>query len=200
MTDQQSTETKPTEAKRPNQTIEIVKRAVPRLLPCKLTDEDLLRIARMRTAKEAEHDQLVADADIDAKKRKAQIKEYADEILAMRRELHSGYQDRTIKTNEVFEKDDKGNCWIAVYRLDTGEPTGERWPPSAAEMQRYLPALETGGILEQATKVQRSAQDATPDAEVPTDLPDEDEDDDGDDDEGDGESTSGGTRRRRKAK
>jgi hypothetical protein len=168
-----------TETARPNQTIEVVKRAVPRVLPCKLTDEDMLRISRTRVAREAERDQLVADAELDAKKRKAQIKEYDDEINVMRRELHSGQQDRTIKTNEVFEKDDLGNCWIVVYRLDTGEPTGERWPPSPAEMQRYLPALEGGGgLLEQAARVQRSAQTETPDAEAPTDLPDEGEDDD----------------------
>jgi hypothetical protein len=181
------------ETTRPNQTIEIVKRAVPRVLPCKLTDEDMLRISRTRVAREAERDQLVADAELDAKKRKAQIKEYDDEINVMRRELHSGQQDRTIKTNEVFEKDDLGNCWIVVYRLDSGEPTGERWPPSPAEMQRYLPALETGGILEQATKAQRSAQAETPDAEAPTDLPAGD-DDLPNEDEGDDEPKKSGKR------
>jgi hypothetical protein len=174
-----------TDLSRPNQTIEIVKRAVPRLLPCKLTDEDMLRISRTRVAREAERDQLAADADLDAKKRKAQIKEYDDEINAMRRELHSGFQDRTIKTNEAFEKDAQGNCWMVVYRLDTSEPTGERWPPSPAEMQRYLPALEGGGgLLEQAARAQRSAQPETAPAEVPTDLPDED-DADGDDSDDD---------------
>ncbi len=177
-TEAQTTETT-TAPKRPNLTLDIVKRNVKRVLPCKLTDEELLRIARMRTVKESEHDQLVADADLDAKKRKAQIKEYSDEILAMRRELHTGYQDRTILTNETFEKDDKGNCWVVVYRLDTGEPTGERHPASPAEMQRYLPAADgsPGGLLEQAAKVQRSAQDAPP-ADVPDGLPSEDGDDD----------------------
>jgi hypothetical protein len=71
----------------------------------------------------------------------------------MRRELHSGQQDRTIKTNEVFEKDDLGNCWIVVYRLDTANRPASAGRPSPAEMQRYLPALEGGGgLLEQAAK------------------------------------------------
>lgn len=186
---------------RPNLTIEIVKRNVKRVLPCKLSDEELLRIARMRTAKENEHDQLVAEADLDAKKRKAQIKEYADEILSMRRELHSGYQDRTILTNEVFEKDAQGNCWIVVYRMDTGEPTKERWPASPAEMQRHLPMDEAGsggGLLAQAAKVQRSAQDAPAESGVPEglpsgdDVPDGDESDAGGDDAGEGKPKRSG--------
>jgi hypothetical protein len=179
------------ETDRPNLTLDVVKRNVKRVLPCKLTDEELLRIARMRTGKEAEHDQLVNDADIDAKKRKAQIKEYADEILAMRRELHSGYQERTILTNEVFEKDARGECWIVVYRLDSGEPTGERHPATPAEMQRYLPdfgAPGGGGLLADATRAQRSAQPETGanDNEVPDGLPTDDESEgDVDDDDGD---------------
>lgn len=177
----QTTETT-TAPTRPNLTLDVVKRNVKRVLPCKLTDEELLRIARQRTIKENEHDQLVSDADLDAKKRKAQIKEYADEILAMRRELHSGYQERTILTNECFEKDDKGNCWIVVYRLDTGEPTGEKHPASPAEMQRYLPdATGSGSLLDQAAKVQRSAQPETVAApDVPDGLPEDGDDDDQD--------------------
>lgn len=191
----ETTETTIPKTVRPNLTLDVVKRNVKRVLPCKLTDEELLRIARMRTVKETEHDQLVSDAELDAKKRKAQIKEYADEILAMRRELHTGYQDRTILTNEVFEKDDKGNYWIVVYRLDNGEPTGERHPATPAELQRYLPVGDTGtgSLLDQAAKVQRSAQPeaaADADAAVPDELPedgdeadDEDQGDDGDDGE-----------------
>lgn len=199
----QTTDTISSNGTRPNLALDIVKRNVKRVLPCKLSDEELLRIARMRTVKESEHDQLVADADLDAKKRKVQIKEYADEILAMRRELHSGYQDRTILTNEVFEKDENGNCWIVVYRLDTGTPTGERHPASPAEMQRYLPdASGSGSLLDQATKAQRSAQPETaPDAEVPADLPDaEDGDDDEDDEEEDDEQPAGKKRGGRKGK
>lgn len=197
----QTTDTTPSNGTRPNLALDIVKRNVKRVLPCKLSDEELLRIARMRTVKESEHDQLVADADLDAKKRKVQIKEYADEILAMRRELHSGYQDRTILTNEVFEKDDNGNCWIVVYRLDTGAPTGERHPASPAEMQRYLPdASGSGSLLDQATKVQRSAQPETaPDAEVPADLPEAD-DDEGDGDEEEDAQPAGKKRGGRKGK
>lgn len=164
---------------------DIVRRAVPRRLPCKLSDEEMLRIARTRVGKEAERDQLVADAKLDADKRKEQIKEYDDEILVMRRELHTGLQDRTIKTNEVFEPDGKGGGFVVVYRLDTGAPTGERWPASPSELQRYLPSADgTGSILDQAAAVQkktkRSAQDssdaAPTDDGVPDGLPTEDGD------------------------
>lgn len=179
----QTTETTTAPAPALNLTIEIVKRQVPRRLPCKLNDEEFIRISRTRVTKEAERDQLLADADLDAKKRKAQIKEYDDEIAVMRRELHSGFQDRTIKTNEVFEKDPNGNCWIVVYRLDNGAPTGEKWPASAAEMQRHLPLTDgpTGSLLEQATKAQRTAQDAPADAGVPEGLPSDEDDDGGED-------------------
>jgi hypothetical protein len=190
----QITSNENTDAVRPPVTLDIVKRAVPRNLDCRLTDDELLRIARTRTSKEAERDQLAADADHDAKKRKAQIKEYDDEILVMRRELHTGYQQRTIKTNEVFEKDDNGNCWIAVYRLDTGEATGERWPATAAEMQRYLPDLgPEKGLLAQAEKVQRSAQ-----PEVPEGLPEADDTEgEGDDDEDEGDNKPARSRKKR---
>lgn len=175
---------------RPNITIDIVKRNVPRTLPCKLTDEETLSVARQRVVKEAQHDELVDDLDTEVKKRKEQIKKYADEIMAMRRELHSGYQDRTILTNECFEKDEKGNCWIVVYRNDTGKPSGERRPATPMEMQRHLPASDgsPGGLLEQATKQQRSAQPEGAEAapatggDVPEGLPETE--DDGDDNDG----------------
>lgn len=165
---------------RPNLTIEVVRRNIKRVLPCKLTDEEMLRIARMRTTKENERDQLVNEAKIDADERKAQIKEYADEILSMRRELHTGFQERTVLTNEVFEKDLQGNYWIVVYRLDTNLPTGERWPASPSDLQRYLPIDEASngnGLLNQASKMQRSAQSAdapAPEADVPEGLPEDD--------------------------
>lgn len=202
-TTETATTTPPVAETRPNLAYEVVKRAVPRVLPCKLTDEEFVRISRTRVAKESERDQLVADAKLDAEKRKDQIKEYSDEIAKMGRELHTGFQDRTIKTDEVFEKDDKGNCWIVVYRHDTGKPTGERWPASASEMQRYLPSDKPGvTLLEDVAKAQRSAQpetgDATPEPEVPSDLPDEKDDGEDDDDEGggdeDGKAKRGGRR------
>lgn len=185
-TDTASTDnTPPPQLPAPSSHQDIVRRAVARRLPCKLTDEEMLRIARTRVGKEAERDQLVADAKLDADKRKEQIKEYDDEILVMRRELHTGSQDRTIKTNEVFEPDGKGGGFVVVYRLDTNAPTGERWPASPSELQRYLPSADgTGSILDQAAAVQkkakRSAQDA--DAAAPTEdgvpdgLPAEDDD------------------------
>src|SRR5262245_15394171 len=173
--------------------LDIVRRAVVRSLPCKLTDDEFMRIAKTRVGKETERDQLVADAKLDADKRKAQIKEYDDEIVQMRREMHTGYQDRAIKTNEVFRKDEAGNCWIYVVRLDNGDDTGERWPASPSEMQRYLPASDgsPGGLLEQAANAQaaRSAQDAPPDSngeDVPQDDAGEAENDAGD--EADGET------------
>lgn len=205
MSETANEETKSEETARPNLTIEVVRRNIKKVLPCRLTDEELLRIARMRTTKENEHDQLINEAKIDADKRKAQIKEYADEILSMRRELHTGYQERTVLTNEVFEKDLQGNYWIVVYRLDTNLPTGERWPASPSDLQRYLPIEETSGgngLLTQAAKVQRSAQPVESDAEVPEGLPEDDgAGDDGDDDaDADDDAPESKPRSRKKGK
>lgn len=165
---------------------DIVRRAVARLLPCKLTDEEMLRIARTRVGDEATRDQLVADAKQDAEERKEQIKKYDEKILVQRRELHTGYQERTILTTQVFEPDGKGGGFIVMYRNDTNTPTGEKWPASPAELQRHLPdASGTGSILDQASKVQRSAQPETASAptegDVPEGLPDDDAGDEGGD-------------------
>jgi hypothetical protein len=146
-----------------------------------------------RVAREAELAQLEADLDLDEKKRKDRSRSSTTRSKRWAASSTLGFQDRTIKTNEAFEKDAQGNCWMVVYPLDTGEPTGERWPPSPAEMQRYLPALEGRRWASRAGcqgAAQRTARDRP--AEVPTDLPDEDDADDQDDETGDAKKSRKG--------
>lgn len=170
-------------------TDDVVRRGIPRELHCKLEDDELLRIARTRTNKEAERNQLMLDMKDEVDRRKAQIKALDDEISKMGRELRTGEQERTVKCNEVFRKHDDNTGWIYVIRLDTFDEV-ERRPATAHETQRYLPSLDAAGggngLLAQATAVQRSAQDAPPAVEsdgedVPTD--EGEADDEGDDGE-----------------
>lgn len=151
---------------------DVVRRGVPRELHCKLTDEEFTRIAKTRAQKEAERDELEADLAKEKKKRQDQIDEVEDEVGKMGRELRTGEQERTVKCNELFRKHEDNTGWIYVIRLDTFAEV-ERRPANAHEMQRYLP-METGaakpaGLLDQASKAQRTAQDPTPEgADVPS--------------------------------
>lgn len=152
---------------------DVVRRNVKRELPCKLTDEELLRVARQRATKEAEKAQLEADLAKEIKRRKDQIAELADEIQKQGRELHTGEQDRTVPCNEVFRRALDGTGWIHTIRMDTFDEV-ERRPATAHETQRYLPAVEGHGVglLDQARTAQqleRSAQDEG------DDVPGEDE-------------------------
>lgn len=161
---------------------DVVRRGLPRELPCKLEDDELLRIARTRTNKEAERDQLMSDMKDEIDRRKAQIKELEDEIGKMGRELRTGEQERTVKCNEVFRKHEDGTGWIYVIRLDTYREV-ERRPATAHETQRYLPSMDGaagGGLLQQAAAAQRSAQPETGPDDGQEDVPGDDHSEDGD--------------------
>ncbi len=141
---------------------DVVRRNIKRELPCKLSDEELLRVARQRATKEAEQMQLEADLAKEQKKRKDQIAELADEVRKMGRELHTGEQDRTVPCNDVFRRAKDGTGWIHTVRQDTFDEV-ERRPATAHETQRYLPTVDgpgSGGVLDIArARQQRSAQD-----------------------------------------
>lgn len=141
---------------------DVVRRNIPRELPCKLTDEEFTRIAKTRAQKEAERDELEDDLQREKKKRTDQIDAIEDEIGKMGRELRTGEQERTVKCNEVFRKLDDGTGWIFVIRQDTFAEV-ERRPATAHETQRYLPSADgTGSLLDQAAARQkRTAQDET---------------------------------------
>lgn len=186
-------------------TDDVVRRNLPRELPCKLTEEDFVRISRTRVQKEAERDELVTDLADETRRRKDQIKALDDEIGRMGRELRTGEQERTVKCNEVFRKHEDGTGWIYVLRLDTFDEV-ERRPATAHETQRYLPSIDgtppTGGsLLDQAARGQRSAQDdATPDVPDDDDVPADGEGDEGDDDADDTDGKPAKKRGGRKAK
>jgi hypothetical protein len=166
------------------QSDDVIRRNVARELYCKLSEDEFVRISRTRVNKEAERDQLVEDLDVETKKRKQQIKLLEDEIGKMGRELRTGEQERTVKTNEVF-RNEEGTGWVVVVRLDTFDEV-ERRPATAHETQRYLPNMDAGGggLLDKAARAQRSAGvEAAPEAKTETDdVP-------ADTDEGDGEKS-----------
>ncbi len=152
---------------------DVVRRNVKRELPCRLDDNELLRIARQRATKEAERDQLEADLAKEKKKRLDQITELEDEIKKAGRELHTGEQDRTVPCNDVFKRALDGTGWIHTIRLDTFDEV-ERRPATAHETQRYLPTVDgsgaNAGILDAARERQRSAQPETDDVPADTDA------------------------------
>lgn len=135
--------------------MDIVRSGIKRELPCKLTEEEMLRIMKVRVAKEAEMDKLVAEAKLDAERRKAQIKDLEDEVRTMRVELHTEHQDRTVTCDEMFERDDKGVGWIVTVRRDIHAEV-ERRPATAHELTRHIPGTEpsegseAGSILDEA--------------------------------------------------
>jgi hypothetical protein len=166
----------------------IVRRNIKRELYCKLTDEEQLRIAKTRSVKEAELEELEGDLDREKKKRKEQIDELGDEVKKMGRELRTGEQERTVACDEVFRMID-GTGFIVVVRKDTYAEV-ERRPANAHESQRYLPGVDgpgATGLLDQANAA-RSAQPANDDAsDVPGDETDDGEGNDSDDAEEGGE-------------
>lgn len=169
---------------------DVIRRAIKRELPCKLTDEEMLRIARERVAREAEVAKLKAEAKLDAERRKAQIGDIEDEIAKKGVELHTEHQDRTIPCDEIFRRDIEGGGWVHTIRRDTGAEV-ERRPATAHEMQRHLPGTETGnvGLLEEArskqvtdelgkdpysewgSKAKRGRKIKTDDSAEPSDVP-----------------------------
>jgi hypothetical protein len=169
---------------------DIIRRGVKRTLPCKLTQDEFLLIARQRVDKETLRDQLEEDFARIKAKHKAAVEELDDEILKARRELHSGEQDRTVLCSEEFERSADGTGWVVTVRVDTVEVV-ERRPASPTETQRYLPGVDGtatagGSLLERAAAAQGSS---------PTD-----EDEDEDEDEDDGLTEPAPKRRRGKAK
>lgn len=177
---------------------DVIRRNIPRELPCKLNDEEFTRISRSRVAKEAERDELVDDLQREKKKRQDQIDDVEDLIAKMGRELHTGYQERTIKCIEVFRKGADGVGYVHTLRTDTWAEV-ERRPATAFETQRHLkvvdeaPSNGAGGILDEARARQRSAQSDGDD--VPADAPGNDVPDDAGEaptaaEEGNGEAKS----------
>jgi len=119
----------------------VIQRGVKRLLPCKLTDTELLQIALQRTDKEALRDDMVADFDRHKAKHKAALEEIEDEIKKAYRELHTREQDRSIPCTALFRRADDGSGWVDTIRTDSNEVVETR-PCTPSEAQRYLPGVE----------------------------------------------------------
>lgn len=154
---------------------DIIRKNIPRELPCKLTDEEFVRISRQRVGKEAERAELAEELGRETKKRKEQIEGYDELIKKMGRELHTGFQDRTVKCIEVFKMGADRVGYVHTLRTDTWKEV-ERRPATAFETQRHLKGVDdqpSGGILDEARARQRSAQND----DVPTESKDAPSDD-----------------------
>lgn len=163
----------------------IVRRNIKRELYCKLTDEEQLRIAKTRSVKEAELEELEGDLEREKKKRKEQIDELGDEVKKMGRELRTGEQERTVACDEVFRVID-GTGFIVVVRKDTYLEV-ERRPANAHESQRYLPGVDgpgATGLLDQANAAKPENKPADDEGDdVPGDSDDGNDADADDDDD-----------------
>jgi hypothetical protein len=165
---------------------DIIERGVKRELPCKLTDEEELRIARQMVALKADLADREAAWDLKAKKHKQEVADTERAISKMERELHTGQQDRVVICNRVFQRNAAGGGDEVLIRLDpTHQLPGDtrevqRFPASASVMQRFLPfvgdANGTGSVLDdaraqQAAVTQRSAAPAAEDDVPGDDVP-----------------------------
>lgn len=165
---------------------DIIERGVKRELPCKLTDEEELRIARQMVALKADLADREAAWDLKAKKHKQEVADTERAISKMERELHTGQQDRVVICNRVFQRNSAGGGDEVLIRLDPAHQLpGEtrevqRFPASASVMQRFLPfvgdAHGSGSVLDdaraqQAAVAQRSAAPAAEDDVPGDDVP-----------------------------
>lgn len=185
---------------------DVVRRGIKRVLPCKLTEEEFVEIAKKRVAREALLKQCEADLAKEQKRRKDQIAELEGEIGAMGINLHTESEDRTVLCNEIFRRGEDGTGYVHTIRLDTNEEV-ERRPASVSETQRYLPtdgfAPQSGAsVLDQARSAQGAAAAPANGASVATDEPDEikpedldDEDEADDEDEDDNDKPKRGKRK-----
>jgi hypothetical protein len=144
---------------------DVIRRGIKRQLPCTLTEQEFVQIAKMRVDKEALLDQLEGDFARIKKKHNDQVEELEGEIGKMRKELHTGEQDRTVLCVEVFRRAEDGTGWVHTLRMDALTATYgaeiasgaapldaraaaaeraevERRPATPAEAQRYLPGVE----------------------------------------------------------
>lgn len=158
---------------------DIIEGGVKRELPCKLTDEEELRIARQMVALKAGLNESEAKWEIEAKKHKQAVAEVERAISKMERELHTGQQDRVVICNRVFQRNSSGGGDEVLVRLDPAHqlPSDtrevQRIPASASVMQRFLPFVQGGnGLLDDARAQQQAAeQRSAAEQDVPSDVP-----------------------------
>ncbi len=189
-TTQTSTSTPTQDAAIPLAGADVVKRGIKRVLPCKLTEREFMQIAKTRVDKEALLDQIEEDFADQKKKHNDQVDELEGEIGKMRKELHTGEQDRTVLCVDIFVHQPDGTGWVHTLRMDTlgtayvnaraegmshaeaaelarERATVERRPATPTETQRHLPDLDgtaqdrSAPLLDQAAARQgRASQGA----------------------------------------
>lgn len=132
---------------------DILKRGIKRELPCKLTDQEELEIARRKAAAEAELEEVQADFDDAKNEWKGRIEEVEKRIALMGAELRTGEQKRVI---DCYERFVAGT--IETVRSDNGMVIDRR-AASLADTQRALPNVVREEQAQQAdaAKTQRDA-------------------------------------------
>jgi NifB/MoaA-like Fe-S oxidoreductase len=138
-------------------TEDIVKRGIKRELPCKLTDQEELEIARRKASAEAELEEVQADFDDAKNEWKSRLEEVEKRIALMGAELRTGEQKRVI---DCYERFVAGT--IETVRTDNGMVIDRR-AASLADTQRALPTVgrdEAREEQEQAADAAKTQRDA----------------------------------------
>lgn len=185
---------------------DVMKRGVKRTLPCTLTEREFMAIAKQRVDKEALLDQVVEDFDKLKSKHKSQLEELEGEIGKMRRELHTGEQDRTVPCVEIFVRGLDGAGYVQTLRMDVlaqvyavargdgmshaeaadlarDKARVEQRPATPTETQRHLPDIDGAAadrnapLLDQAAAAQGRAAASGESDGVPDGAEPGDEDD-----------------------
>lgn len=133
---------------------DIINHGIKRILPCKMDDVELLKLALQRADKAALRLQVIADFDKLKSRHKAQIEEMDADIAKADREIHAREQDRVVICTSVFHRDPSGSGFVHFYRNDTDTIIEER-PCTVGEAQSHLPAMDGpmpkgGPILDRA--------------------------------------------------
>lgn len=133
---------------------DVVKRGIKRELPCKLTDQQELDIARRKAQAEAELEELQDDFNDVKEEWKTRLDEVEKRIAVMGAELRSGEQKRVIDCYERFV-----NGTIETVRSDNGMVIDRR-AASLADTQRALPGTVKDEAAAQAADAAKAQRDS----------------------------------------
>lgn len=137
-----------------------VRKNLMRLLPCLVNDEQTLFYARSAAKQRRERDKLEEEMKAESDRRKARIAELDAEAERLDAIVATGREDRNIICHERFH-----SGMVELVREDTMEVVDAR-PPSQEELQRAIPGVGEGGILQEAERRQATDEDDAGDVEA----------------------------------
>ena len=153
---------------------DIIRKNHMQLLPCPLSNDELLDKSREMVKLKRRLEKLTAEEKSRQATENARLKEIKDQILARENIIESGCEERTVPCDEVFQKP---NLVVGV-RKDTNKVVYRR-TASLTETQTHIPGATSGGLMDQAQTRMALDDNDQPDTDVATD--EVDLDDDGDD-------------------